>query len=160
MKKVIFDYSIQLNIVKIENQTHDISELSLSGLKNLGKGKMFIFFEPQREYILLETGIIDYLIQLNGVIKEIDSGNFSPFSVSSDWYSNSLDYFYDEKLETLRINEVNGGEFIISTKYNKFKESFIKFYKKTIGELLLLYPELKENKAFIKSVIGLASARL
>ena len=148
MKKVIYDYSLRLD--QIENDKYlELSTITLDEIKRIAKGRMFIFFEPKREYIILDTGIIDYLLQIKGVIEEIDNGNIKPFSVSCDWYSNSLEYTYDINFDVLKIREVNGNLFEIETKYKLFKKSFEKFYKKTMIELSKLYPELSKNKNFV-----------
>jgi hypothetical protein len=148
MEKVIFDYCLKLSVSQKERSSLDVSNLDNDELKGIANGKIFVFFEPKREYMVLETGIIDYLLQFKIVINEIDSGNYSPFSVSCDYYSNSLKYLYDNKTGKLKIIEVNGADFKITTNYEKFKSSFLKFYKNTMEELLLYYPELRDNKFF------------
>jgi hypothetical protein len=148
MGKVIFDYCLKLNVFQDERSNYDIAKLDIDELKSIANGKIFVFFEPQREYMVLKTGFIDYLLQFKSVINEIDTGNYNAFSVSCDYYSNSLDYFYDYKTGKLNIVEVNGGDFEIVTKYEQFKNAFLKFYSKTMQELTLYYPELKDNKVF------------
>src|SRR5688500_15392830 len=99
MEKVIFEYCIKLNVSKAERSNFDIPKLDIDELKGIANGKMFVFFEPKRDYMILETGIIDYLLQFKSVIDEIDSGNYNTFSVSCDYYSNSLKYLYDNKTD-------------------------------------------------------------
>lgn len=152
MEKIIFEYCLKLNVSQEERKRFDLPRLDNNELKAIANGKMFVFFEPQREYMVLETGIIDYLLQFKSVIDEIDSGNYNTFSVSCDYYSNSLEYSFDSKTGKLKIVEVNGGDFEITTKYEKFKSSFLKFYKNTIKELFLYYPELQDNEIFLNFI--------
>jgi hypothetical protein len=148
MEKIIFDFCLKLNVSQDERSSYDIAKLDIDELKGIGNGKIFVFFEPQREYMVLKTGLIDYLLQFKSVIDEIDSGNYNTFSVSCDYYSNNLEYFYDYKTGKLKIAEVNGAHFKITTEYDNFKSSFLKFYAKTMQELTFYYPELKDNKVF------------
>jgi len=148
MKKIIFDYSIKAHVVDSEIASHDIENLNYDELKSIMNGSLFIFFEPQREYILLKTGVYDYLKQIQGVIEEIEAGNSEPFSVSCDWYSNNLKYEYEKSIDQLKIIEVNSRAFEIITSFKVFKNSFEKFYKETIKDILHLYPALKGNPNF------------
>ena len=148
MNKVIFDYSIKAHVVASEIAFNDIENLSYDELKSIMNGSLFIFFEPQREYILLKSGIFDYLKQIQGVIEEIETGNYEPFSVSCDCYSNNLKYEYEKSIDQLKIIEVNSQAFEIITSFKVFKKSFDKFYKETIKDLLHLYPTLKDNPNF------------
>ncbi|UUC46756.1 hypothetical protein [Flavobacterium cerinum] len=148
MSKVRFEYILKYSTIKSDKENLDIAELSLPGLKKIAFGKIVVFFAPKKEYILLETGIIDYLEQFRIIIKEIDSGNHNPFSVSSDWYSNSLKYFYDKKSDKIRILESNDNEFDIMTDYTSFKKAYSKFRENTIKDIIECYPELKNNEAF------------
>ena len=145
MQEVIFDFSLSLSALE-EDKKLKLKELDLWGLKALAEGKIFIFFEPQRTYLILdEIGIIDYLIQFRSVISSVDSGIHETFSVSSDYYNGSLTY----SLKT-------GGDFFIrddwgvkiKTNYYAFKKALKKFDKDTMQELLLLYPGLADNKNF------------
>lgn len=148
MKNVIFEYNIPINNVVNDKSNFDIAALNYDELKGICNGSIFIFFEPQHQYIILRTGIFDYLKQILGVIKEIDSGNYNPFSVSCDWYSNSLEFSYQKDVDALTIRDVNNNSFNITTKYSLFKKSFKKFYDKTMTELILYYPELVNNPVF------------
>ncbi|AFC23604.1 hypothetical protein [Saprospira grandis] len=145
MQEVIFDFSLSLSALE-EDKKLKLKELDLWGLKELAEGKIFIFFEPKRTYLILdEIGIIDYLIQFRSVISSIDSGIHETFSVSSDYYNGSLTY-------SLKA----GGDFFIrddwgvkiKTNYYAFKKAVKKFDKDSMQELLLIYPELAENKNF------------
>jgi hypothetical protein len=148
MKNVFFEYSIKAQVVVDECTNNKIEKLDFDELKGIMNGNLFIFFEPQREYIFLRTGIFDYLKQIQGVLEEIEQGNSSPFSVSCDWYSNNLKYEYEKSNDQLRIVDVNDQKFEIITSYNLFKKSFNKFYKETIKDLLQFYPALKNNSQF------------
>lgn len=149
MEKVIFDFSLRKSQIKKELDSYDYSKFNEDELKGIAMGKMYIFFETQREYIILETGMIDYLIQIRDVIQEIKNGNYFTFSVSCDYYSNSLGYEYDDIRGVLTIVETNNRLFKISTNFLAFKKGFEKFPKMVITELELEYPELLLNEAFI-----------
>jgi len=151
MKKVIFDFSLSLSYVQSERLSKDVSQISAAGLRGLCTGRIFIFFEPQREYIILETGVLDYLLQLRGVLREIDSGNYKTFAVSSDYFSNNLQFTYSPQSRILEIYEANGREFKIKTRYEEFKQKFLEFFPKAMSELVLLYPELCKSQAFLEA---------
>ena len=147
IQKVVLDFNLSFVRLK-EDKRRNLKELDLWGLKELAEGKIFIFFEPQRTYLILdEIGIIDYLIQFRSVISSVDSGIHETFSVSSDYYNGSLTY-------SLKA----GGDFFIrddwgvkiKTNYYAFKKALKKFDKDTMQELLLIYPELVKNKNFQK----------
>ncbi|HBS11072.1 MAG TPA: hypothetical protein DEO36_00805 [Flavobacteriaceae bacterium] len=148
MKKILFDFTLNVQNVAFERKNLDISNLDLDNLKGIANGKMYIFFEPQRKYIKLETGIIDYLLQLKNVIEEIQTGNYTPFSVSCDWYSNSLKYDFENNSGILIIKETNENLFEIKTKFKIFQKSFIKFYEKVLLDLEIYYPELLHNDVY------------
>lgn len=149
MKKVIFDYTLSLSEIQISNELINQKELSIDELKSIANGNIYIFFEPQRNYISLETGIIDYLIQLKNVIKEIKLGNNTPFSVSCDWFSNSLSFEYEPPTNILTIREVNDNKFKIKTRLNIFEISFIKFEQRVLRDFEFLFPKLNLNQNFI-----------
>ncbi|EAY25940.1 hypothetical protein [Microscilla marina] len=150
MSDIIFNFFIAPGILDKDKKNLSISGLDILGLKSMAYGKMSIFFKDQGEKIVLEPGIIDYLIEFKNVIKEIDSGNNETFSVSSDYYSNSLEYLHDPKNDKFIIYEVNDGAFEITTEYKAFRKAFLKFYQKALEKLVLQYPELRDNKAFIE----------
>lgn len=152
MKKVTFEYSLKYDTIYQENKIYNLPELSIHELKRITIGKIFIFFLPQRNFIVLNTGIIDYLQQFKQVFKEVDSGNFNTFSVSCDWYSNNLSYIYDDVTKTICITETNGQEFEIITDYRVLKKSFIKFWNEIIKDLITYYPQLKLNNAFMELI--------
>ncbi|SHK57492.1 hypothetical protein [Epilithonimonas mollis] len=151
MNKVFFDYKLDLIEIKKENQL-DFTELDIHKLKNMLNGRIYVFFEydnpKKRNFMLLDTGIIDYLIQFNNVLTYIDKGNSETFTVSRDYYSNSLDYFYSKENDSLKISEVNSALYTIICNYKDFKKNYEKFRKKVLNELVVFYPQLKENNAF------------
>jgi hypothetical protein len=98
MEKVILDYKLDFSQIQFENLS-DICNKDINELKGSFNGKIYIFFQSDnfgRNYIILETGIIDYLIQFKNVIAEIEIGNYTPFSVSCDFYNNNFHYKYDK----------------------------------------------------------------
>ncbi len=153
--KVFFDYKIDLSEMKKENQI-DFSSLSFQELyANLFEGRIYIFFNHRderikKDFILLKTGIIDYILQFDGIIEEIDGGNNETFTVSADYYSNSLKYFYSDINDELTILEVNDNLFSIICKYSDFKLGYKNFRKIVLEELIYYYPKLKDNIEFIK----------
>ena len=83
------------------------------------------------------------------MIREIDSGNHQPFSVSGDYFSNSFHYNYDSKTDVLTISEANDAEFEIETEYSLFRSKYHEFRSFMISELKLTYKELDKNKVFM-----------
>jgi|GEM_PF-2895016 len=151
---VYFDYKIDLFEIKKENQI-DFSALSFQELyANLFDGRIYIFFnckekEIRKDFILLKTGIIDYILQFDGIIEEIDGGNNETFTVSADYYSNSLKYFYSDISDELTISEVNDNLFSITCNFSEFKLAYKNFRKLVLEELIYYYPKLKDHIEFI-----------
>ena len=155
MKEVKFKFVLDLKQVATDCNTYDIKLASLQELKCIAKGKVYLDIGSEKEIIIFDTEIVDYILQLLAVIKEIDSGNFNAFSVSSmDYYSNSYEYNYYPKSGELEIREANDDEFGVITNYNKFKKDVEKFNRKVRIELEKHYPELSKNNVWI----GLTSA--
>ncbi len=150
MKKITFDLLIRPETTVRDHQRLDIKSLDERGLRRLGTGKLFIVFEPQRDYIVIESELLDYLLQLRGVIQQIDAGNHETFAVSGDYFSNHLRFTYRPQDKGLEIYEANGGDFKINISYKDFRLAFTKFYPEAISDFTLLYPELKKNEAFQK----------
>jgi hypothetical protein len=151
MKKIIFDFSLSPTLVQKEREGQEISQLTLDELRRIALGKIFIFFETKREYILLETELIDYLLQIRGVIDHIDSGIHQSFTVSRDCFSNGLTFTYLPQQQLLEISEVNAALFKIKTSYKEFKKEFSKFFNSTMSELVVYYPELHNNSTYINA---------
>lgn len=148
MDKVFFDYSIDLQkVIQLEDAILDIYKL-----KNIFNGRIFIFFDSEnkkkRNFILLETGILDYILQFDNLISYIDKGNNESFTVSSDYYSNSLNYIRSNENDNLEIYEVNNALYNIICKYKDFKKGYEKFRKRTLNELIVLFPILEQNAVF------------
>lgn len=126
----------------------NITTLEARGLRRLAEGKIYIIFEESREFIVIESEVLDYLLQLRGVVDLIDSGNHQTVAVSGDYYSNNLRFTYSPQSKNLEIYEVNGGDFKIVTPYKVFRASLLEFYQRALGDLTIMYPELVENDEF------------
>lgn len=153
MSEILFDYKIDLTTITQENKK-DFKLINIDDLKRFCNGRIYIFFNyessKKRNFILLETGIIDYILQFDNLISYIDNGNNETFTVSCDYYSNSLNYNYFKENNCLEIYEVNNALFTITCKYKDFKREYEKFRKKVLGELIVFYPELTYNKYFVE----------
>lgn len=149
MSSVFFDYKLEHNVIF---EVTAIKDYDIYDLKKNFMGTIYIN-HPERR-IVLETGILDYIHQFDSMFSYIDKGNNETFTVSCDFYSNSLDYFYNEDTNELIISESNIGLFKISCNYSDFKQSYKKFRKTTLGKLILLFPQLKENTTFKKYFIN------
>lgn len=150
MSNILFDYKIETG--QITCHYPHLETLTLFRLKNIFSGSLYIFFDKndknKRNFILLETGILDYINQFDHMISYIDKGNIETFTVSSDYYSNSLNYLYHPKNGMLEIDEVNNALFSISCTYEDFKKAYKKFRKKILDELVMLFPKLAQNSIF------------
>ncbi|CAH0250461.1 hypothetical protein MP478_15980 [Chryseobacterium sp. WG14] len=152
MNSIFFEY-------KLENEIFDnikIKYYDIYDLKKSFSGVIYIhihYSTGERKEIILETGILDYINQFDSMFSHIDEGNNEAFTVSYDFYSNSLDYLYNEHTNELVISESNAGLFKINCNYDDFKQSYKKFRKKTLNKLIVSFPQLKENSAFKKYFI-------
>ncbi|MDR6157660.1 translation elongation factor P/translation initiation factor 5A [Chryseobacterium sp. SLBN-27] len=157
MDRLFFDHKLDLEIIKHENEL-DLTLLDLFKLKNVFNGRIYIFFDfnsrKKRNFIILETGIIDYILQFDNLISYLDKGNNETFTVSNDYYSNSLNYIYSKENDRLEIFEVNNNLFTIICKYSDFKKAYNGFRKRVLKELIILYPNLTYNKIFIEYFIS------
>lgn len=97
---------------------------------------------------MLKTDIIDYILQFDNVISYIDKGHEETFTVSSDYYSNSLNYFHTKENDNFEIYEVNNALYRINCKYTDFKKSYLKFRKRILNELIIILPQLKFSIIF------------
>lgn len=152
MNKIFFDYKIDLFVIAQDNQI-DYKEYELYQLKGICNGRIYIFFDydkKKRNFMLLETGILDYILQFDNLFSYLDAGNYETFTVSGDYYSNNLSYIYSKENDTLEIHDVNSDLYYITCKYKDFKKAYEKFRKKTLLELITFYPEFKNNKYFIE----------
>lgn len=154
MNSVLFGYKLENKIV--EDIT--IKYCDIYDLKKKIRGSIYIYFDysniKTRKKIILETGILDYILQFDSLFSYLDKGNNEAFTVSYDFYSNSLDYFYNNDINELIISESNNGLFRISCNYTDFKQGYKKFRKKTLNELTILFPQLKQNITFKKYFIN------
>lgn len=150
--RVFFDYTIDLQKVYDQGSSIDFQKLDIFSLKTIFSGRIYILFDSEntkkRNFILLKTGIIDYILQFDNLISYINKGNNETFTVSSDYYSNSLNYFYSSENDNFEIHEVNDALYTITCKYMDFQKGYKKFRKKTLNELIILFPELKQNMIF------------
>lgn len=98
----------------------------------------------------METEVLDYLVQLKGVIIDFDSGKLESFTISKDYFSDRFSYAYNPRDKSLEITDENavGGPQKIRVRYHDFRTSFLAFYKTAMLEFELLYPELKSNNSF------------
>lgn len=153
MSKVFFDYKIDITTIN-EESLLDFNSLNIYDLKNLFKGRMYIFFDwnnKNRNFMFLETGILDYIVQFDELFSYIDKGNSKSFTVSNDYYSNNLNYLYSRENDDLQIYEVNSALYSIICKYKDFKKGYTIFRKKALSEIVILYPNLKTNSTFIET---------
>lgn len=151
MEEIIFDYKLDLKVVDSERKAGNIKDYDTDWLKGICNGRIFIFFDStnckKRNFMLLETGIIDYLLQFDNMFSYKEEPGYIFSLVSCDYYSNSI-YFKYTLPNNLEIKEGNGGIYSINCKYKSFKKAYMNFRKKVIGELAIYYPELLENNSF------------
>ena len=150
MGKLIFNFTIPPSVVQSDREHLNIGSLDDKGLRRFGKGEISIAFPNRRELIVIQSEVLDYLMQLIDVIEEVDAGNHQTFAVSPDFYSNNLQFTYNPASKNLEIYEVNEGEFRFRTKYEEFKMALLGFFKDALSDLLGIYPELNDNKCFQK----------
>lgn len=146
--KMKIGYSLKLSDVVTEQKAFNIQELDIDSLKGIANGVVYLLFSSPKDYIIMKTGLIDYWMQFQSVIIEIENGNKKPFSVSCDWYSNSIKYVYSKETDHLQIIDVNNGEFSLAVKYTDFKKACYSFIDDLSRELILFYPSLSQNIAF------------
>ncbi|KAA2215634.1 hypothetical protein [Chryseobacterium sediminis] len=149
MENVFFDYKIDLITIKEESKV-DFKAFEIHDLKSFFNGKIFVFFQykSKRNFIILETGIIDYILQFDDLILSIEKGIYKTFTISCDYYSNNFIYEYSNVNNSLIINEGNADLYTISCNYADFKKAYLKFRKRALRELNVLYPDLINNKVF------------
>ena len=148
MKCISFAFLINPNIVENDLKQVDIRSLDEKGLRQIGNGKIFIEFPEKRESIVIESEVLDYILQLKDVILDVDSGNFKTFTISRDFYSNNLQFTYDSENKKIEIYEGNNGEFRIITNYSDFRLNFLSFFKRALLDLELIYPDISLNQHF------------
>ncbi|KFF27100.1 hypothetical protein [Chryseobacterium vrystaatense] len=151
MENISFDYKIDLATIAAESQM-DFESFDIHNLKGFFNGKIYVFFHEKnkRNFIVLETGIVDYLLQFDDLILSIGKGIYKTFTISCDYYSNNLLYEYSSINNTLIINEGNANSYTISCNYDDFKKGYLKFRKRVLRELSILYPGLSSSQAFLE----------
>lgn len=149
MENIFFDYKIDLVSTNEENKL-DFKAFEIHDLKSFFNGKIYVFFQykNKRNFMILETGIVDYLLQFDDLILSIEKGIYKTFTISCDYYSNNFLYEYSNVNNNLTINEGNANLYTISCDYDDFKKAYLKFRKRTLRELGILYPTLIGNKTF------------
>lgn len=150
MGKVFFDFKIDLR--HVQDYNIDFKNSDIYELKAHFEGNIYILFNylDTRDFICLEAGIFDYILQFDAVVQSIENGAQEAFSVSRDFYSNSLHYTVGSLQDDLIIYEVNNAAFKIHCKFKDFKKGYISFRKKILSEISDLFPELSYNVEFIK----------
>jgi hypothetical protein len=58
-------------------------------------------------------------------------------------------FTYNPSSKKLEIYEANGGSFKIEVPYRDFRASLVAFYKQTLLDFQMLYPELTRNKEYL-----------
>jgi len=148
-KRITFEISIDPSSIERDRANNDIRRLEAHRLWKICRGKLSISFEPQNQRISIETELIDYLLQVKEVIKEIENGVSEIVAVSrGDHFSNNINFRYELKSDTLEIYEVNAGEFDIKCSFAGFQREFTEFFGRAMIQILVYYPELQENRDF------------
>lgn len=150
MTTIEFDFCVRPIVVETDRKKYDLATLSKKELRRIAKGKIFVVFANLREYVVIDSEVYDYLDQIRGVIDQIDGGNYETFAVSGDYFSNNIRFKYEPSTKGLEIYDANGGSFSIKVAYKDFRSSFLSFYKRALGDLKAMYPELSDNEEFPK----------
>lgn len=145
---ITIDYCIRPITVRSDRQTFDIKNLDERGLRKLGKGRLFIIDNKKRSFFVIDSQVLDYVTQLDGVVSEFERGSYETFTVSPDFYSNNLRFKYDLQSKEMEVYEVNGGKFRLQIPFKPFKEALKKFYGELLDDFETYYPELNENECF------------
>lgn len=143
-----FDLSVLPTIVQTDRDRFSLKTLEERDLRRIAKGRICVTVDQPRTVITIDSEVLDYVVQLKGVIDEIDAGNHETFTVSGDYYSNNIRFSYDPVSSRIEVYDVNGGEFRIVLPYREFRTSLLSFYKRALSDLERLYPELKANTTY------------
>lgn len=149
IKAMSLNLAIPIDVVKSDRQNIDIMDLNEEEFMRIASGKITISIDDDAWQIVLETEVLDYVIQLKEVVDRIDSGQDRSFAVSRDYYSNNLYFELSRKTNQLTIYEMNGGSFQFTLPYRQFRRSILDFHSRAMAILQKLYPELAKNKAFL-----------
>jgi hypothetical protein len=152
MLNMTCDFCVKMSVVRTDNDIIDVNNLDERSVRKLAKGRIFLTFEEPRHFILIESEVLDYLLQLKGVIDQFDSGNYRTFTVSPDYYSNHLEFTYIVEDRQIEIYEANGGDFRFAVSYGEFRKSYLDFFHTAIYEFLTLYPALS-NSNFFRNIL-------
>lgn len=147
MLKIKFYYHISPKTV-LKDNLHNLVQYTQSDLEKIAFGNVFVFTEPKKQYFTLEISLFEYLEDIRLLIYEIDIRNKTESSsIGRDFFSNHIKY---ELLRdgTLCIEEGNSNSFTMQIDYITFKKAYWDFRKKVLGDMLLYYPKLKDNKVF------------
>src|SRR6478736_1296188 len=125
--KITFDISIHYSTVQRERNSLPIASLDSTRLSRVGNGRLIILFEEPKTYFCMETEVLDYLVQLKGVIIDFDSGKLESFTISKDYFSDRFSYAYNPRDKSLEITDENavGGPQKIRVRYHDFRTSFL-----------------------------------
>lgn len=144
--KIEFDFSLHYDEIESNKKQYNLALIEFDQLMHIAKGTVYGFFNLSKKYISISIALMDYLMQSRLIIKEIDAGNFGPFFIP-----NKTGLTYELKSTgLLMITDGNTNFFSMRTDYTLFKVEFENFYNKTMQELSLIYPELKNNIEFNK----------
>lgn len=150
-KNVFFDYQLSYQTIVVEKNIFDFSILDETELNRIARGKLVVFFEKKRNYIIIEDSILSYINQIKFALTDIESGHFNISTVSRyDWYSNNIQFTYNEESKKLRLYDINDQEFTIQIDYSKFRNAFNNFSKSFVEQIVDLYPGLQDNPTFLK----------
>lgn len=145
---ITIDYSLRPATVDGDRRAFDISNLDEVGLRKLGKGRLFVIDNKNRNFFVVESQVLDYANQLVGVAAEFNRGNYETFAVSPDFFSNNLRFKYSPQSKQVEVSEVNGGSFCVSFVFSSFEYALKRFYSDLLAEYQSHYPELAHNGAF------------
>lgn len=150
-KNAFFEYQLSYETIIVEKNIFDFANLDETQLNRIAKGKLLIFFEKKRNYIIIEDSILSYINRIKFALTDIEKGHFNVSTVSRyDWYSNNIQFKYDDESKKLLLYDLNDQEFTIHIDYSKFRNTFNNFSKSFVEQIVNLYPGLKGNDTFLK----------
>lgn len=160
MKQFRIDYALRYATVQRDREYFDVPKCELGSLKGLAMSTVYLLFDKPKDYHVLETGLLDFVYQWSGVIHELDAGAQETFAIGGDYFSNHFVFSRQGLGKNVSVTEPNGGAAIATLDYVVFRRTILRFAESAISELLLLYPELKENSIFLREFqSSIATAR-
>jgi len=147
-KTIIFDASLDIGPSDVATYDAQLSDASLEELLTIFPGRMYIFFEPSREYVRISGDIGYYMQQIKMALDWIDAGGPEASLVSADYYSNSITFTFDTTHGILELYELNCGQFRIATKYSLFRKMFYAFAETLKKRMINYRPSLVGNQVF------------